>query len=368
MLSIGYVVNACRYYCWRECLSCAGRHRRHRPRRSSSPARDASRLLPFTAPPWTRRHAGVAQVLRSGWIQRTAVQAFEQAFPLLRRQAGRAMTPHRDAGSALALRRQAGDEVITTPLTWSPTQRHRAPVPRRSRGLDRRRATLTSIWSRGHHPAPRLLRGSRRLPVDRDGCTASPAPRLRVIEDAASPWARLGDAHGSCGDLVCSASRQQNIRRRSGFSCSARRRRAVRALRLQGVCAMPTAAWIDRVRRKFNLTDIAARIASAVAAARRIQRARREWRGTTACSTGQRSARLRPAAADSRRQWHISDHAAWTPRSFARDSSAMGSAARRRRALPGAALFSATGTSASAKDNSRAERIGREIVTLPVRR
>ena len=179
-------------------------------------APDKAAFLPFTRPHRRRATiAAVGEVLRSGWITTgPQVPAFEAALSQL--FGGRPVRSFANgtATMEIALRVAgigAGDEVITTPLSWVATANvilavgarpvfvdiDPAHAQHRSRRCSRRRSrrararSCRSIW--------RACRSTwTALYAHRS------APRLRVIEDAAqaigSRW--NGARIGGFGDLV----------------------------------------------------------------------------------------------------------------------------------------------------------------------
>ena len=174
-----------------------------------------SNFLPFTRPTIDEPTIeAVAAVLRSGWITSgPKVREFEAQLSAL--CGGRPVRALSSAtgGMEIALALAgvgAGDEVITTPLSWVATanvvlRALARPVfvdcDPRTRNIDLE-LIPTAITPRTRAILPVDLAG---LPVDRDRLYAlAAAHRLRVIEDAAQSfganWA--GRMIGSCGDLV----------------------------------------------------------------------------------------------------------------------------------------------------------------------
>lgn len=235
-------------------------------------------FLPFTRPSIDEETiAGVADVLRSGWITSgPQVKAFEAA--LTDYFGGRPVRAFNSGTATLEVALAlcgigAGDEVITTPLSWVATANVilRAgarpafvdvdPVTRNI-DLDRIEAAITP---RTRAVMPVDLAG---LPVDRDRLYAIARPRgLRVIEDAAqsmgASWG--GRRIGSMGDLV-SISFHANKNMTTGEGgCLVLNDADEAALaekhRLQGVVRDADGGMdVDVPGGKFNLTDIAARI------------------------------------------------------------------------------------------------------------
>ena len=174
-----------------------------------------SNFLPFTRPTIDEPTIeAVAAVLRSGWITSgPKVREFEAQLSAL--CGGRPVRALSSAtgGMEIALALAgvgAGDEVITTPLSWVATanvvlRALARPVfvdcDPRTRNIDLE-LIPAAITPRTRAILPVDLAG---LPVDRDRLYAlAAAHRLRVIEDAAQSfganWA--GRMIGSCGDLV----------------------------------------------------------------------------------------------------------------------------------------------------------------------
>ena len=235
-------------------------------------------FLPFTRPSLDEETiAGVAQVLRSGWITSgPQVKAFEQALsdyfggrPVRAMNSGTATLE-----VALALAGvMPGDEVVTTPLTWVATanvivRAGAAPVfvdvdaATRNLDLDHVEAAITP---RTRALLPVDLAG---LPVDRDRLYGiAQRHGLRVIEDAAQSMGASGGGQriGSFGDLVSfSFHANKNMTTGEG-GCLVLAGEAqaplCEQLRLQGVVRDADGGMDATVfGGKFNLTDIAARI------------------------------------------------------------------------------------------------------------
>ena len=175
----------------------------------------ANNFLPFTRPAIDEATiAAVGEVLRSGWITSgPKVREFEaQLSALFGGRPVRALSSA-TGGMEIALALAgvgAGDEVITTPLSWVATanvvlRAGARPVfvdcDPRTRNIDLERITA-AITPRTRAILPVDLAG---LPVDRDRLYAIAGQhQLRVIEDAAQSiganWA--GRLIGSSGDLV----------------------------------------------------------------------------------------------------------------------------------------------------------------------
>ena len=234
--------------------------------------------LPFTRPSIDEETiAGVAEVLRSGWITSgPCVKQLEQE--LSQYFGGRAVRAMSSATGALEIALgvagvQPGDEVITTPLSWVATANVilRAgarpvfvDVDALTRNIDVGRINA-AITPRTRALLPVDMAG---LPVDRDRLYELARRRgLRVIEDAAqsmgASWG--GRRIGSFGDLVAiSFHANKNITTGEGgclvLSDTAETDLCTR-LRLQGVVRLPDGNQeVDIAGGKHNLTDIAARI------------------------------------------------------------------------------------------------------------
>lgn len=235
-------------------------------------------FIPFTRPQLDEATiAGVAEVLRSGWITSGAqVQAFEAALSEL--CGGRPVRSFSSGTAALevALRLAGigkGDEVITTPLSWVATANVVLEVGARPVFVDIDPRTRNmdldlvekSINQKTRAILPVDLAG---LPVDRDRLYAiSKLKHLRVIEDAAQSFGASwrGRALGSFGDLVAfSFHANKNITTAEGGALVLPDEKLIplcEKLRLQGVVRSGEDGMeVDVLGGKWNLTDIAARI------------------------------------------------------------------------------------------------------------
>jgi hypothetical protein len=235
-------------------------------------------FLPFTRPSIDEDTiAEVAQVLRSGWLTTgPRCQAFEAALSSL--CGGRTVRVFSSGTAALetALRIAgigAGDEVITTPLSWVATANVILTVGARpvfvdvepaSRNIDLERVEA-AITPRTRAIMPVDLAG---LPVDRDRLYALAQKHgLRVIEDAAQSFGASwrGQFLGSFGDFVAfSFHANKNITTGEGGALVLPDPAAAplaEKLRLQGVVRHPDGEMsVDVLGGKANLTDIAAAI------------------------------------------------------------------------------------------------------------
>jgi len=234
--------------------------------------------LPFTRPSIDEETiAGVADVLRSGWITSgPCVNQLEQA--LSQYFGGRPVRAMSSGTGALEIALsvagvQPGDEVITTPLSWVATANVilRAgarpvfvDVDAATRNIDLARIEA-AITGKTRALLPVDMAG---LPVDRDRLYDIARRRgLRVIEDAAqsmgATWA--GRRIGSFGDLVAiSFHANKNITTAEGgclVLADAAETDLCTRLRLQGVVRLPDGGQeVEIAGGKHNLTDIAARI------------------------------------------------------------------------------------------------------------
>ena len=237
-----------------------------------------SEFLPFTRPSIDEETiAGVAEVLRSGWITSgPQVRALEAELSVL--FGGRPVRAFNSGTCTMevALRIAgigAGCEVITTPLSWVATSNvvlavGARPVfvdiDRRTRNidLDRIEGAITA-GTRGVLPVD--LAG---LPVDRDRLYGIAGRHgLRVIEDAAqaigSSW--HGRRIGSFGDLVSfSFHPNKNVTTIEGGCLvvnDEREASLAEQYRLQGVVRSGVDGMdVALVGGKYNLTDVAARV------------------------------------------------------------------------------------------------------------
>lgn len=235
-------------------------------------------FLPFTRPTIDEATiAGVAEVLRSGWITSgPQVKALEAA---LSRHCGGRPVRTLNSGTAaleLALRLAGigpGDEVITTPLSWVATANVILTVGARPVFVDVDPATRNidlasvdaAVTPRTKAIIPVDLAG---LPVDRDRLyEVARRHGLRVVEDAAQSFGASwrGRRIGVGGDFVAfSFHANKNVTTSEGGALvvpDEDTARACEKLRLQGVTRFGDDGMdVDVLGYKFNLTDIAARI------------------------------------------------------------------------------------------------------------
>jgi dTDP-4-amino-4,6-dideoxygalactose transaminase len=235
-------------------------------------------FLPFTRPSIDEETiAGVAEVLRSGWIT-SGPQVREFEARLSAYFGGRPVRTLSSATGALEVGLALagvgpGDEVITTPLSWVATANVilRAgarpvfvDVDPHTRNLDLSRidAAVTPL-TRALLPVD--LAG---LPLDRGRLNAiARAHRLRVIEDAAQSMGASwqGERIGASGDLVSiSFHANKNLTTAEGGCLvlnDAEEARRCELWRLQGVERFANGDLdVTLAGGKHNMTDIAARI------------------------------------------------------------------------------------------------------------
>jgi dTDP-4-amino-4,6-dideoxygalactose transaminase len=235
-------------------------------------------FLPFTRPSIDEETiAGVAEVLRSGWITSgPQVKAFETQISQL--CGGRPVRAFNSGTCTMeiALRIAGigpGHEVITTPLSWVATSNVVLSVGARpvfvdidpvTRNIDLERIEA-AVTSASRAILPVDLAG---LPVDRDRLYGIARARgLRVVEDAAqsfgSAWG--GRPIGCEGDLVSfSFHPNKNVTTIEGGCLvlnDEREARLAEQYRLQGVVRSGYDGMeVELVGGKFNLTDVAARV------------------------------------------------------------------------------------------------------------
>jgi dTDP-4-amino-4,6-dideoxygalactose transaminase len=234
-------------------------------------------FLPFTRPTIDEDTiTGVVEVLRSGWITSgPKLLEFEQR--LSDYFSGRTVRCFNSGTCTLeiALRLAgigAGDEVITTPLSWVATSNVILAVGARpvfvdvdpeTRNLDLRWVSA-AMTARTKAIMPVDLAG---LPVDRDALyQLVKQHQLRVIEDAAqslgSSW--RGQRIGACGDFVSfSFHANKNLTTIEGGCLVMPEQYAPLAekMRLQGVSRHGMDGMeVDVLGGKFNLSDVAARV------------------------------------------------------------------------------------------------------------
>ena len=237
-----------------------------------------SNFLPFSRPTIDEATiASVADVLRSGWIT-SGSRVLEFEARLTDYFGGRPVRTFNSGTCTMEIALRiagigAGDEVITTPISWVATANVIlevgatpvfADIDPRTRNLDLDKVEA-AITPKTRAIIPVYLAGN---PMDMDRLYAIAARhKLRVIEDAAqaigSTW--KGRGIGSFGDFVSfSFQANKNITTAEG-GCLVLNNVAEATLaekyRLQGVTR---SGWdgieVDVLGGKFNMTDIAATI------------------------------------------------------------------------------------------------------------
>ncbi len=235
-------------------------------------------FLPLTRPTIDEDTiAGVAEVLRSGWI--TSGPKVKELETKLSEHCGGRPVRVFNSGTCtmeIALRIAGigpGHEVITTPLSWVATSNVILEVGARpvfvdidpiSRNLDLDRIEA-AITPATRAILPVDLAG---LPVDRDRLYEIARRRgLRVIEDAAQSFGSTwqGRRIGGFGDFVSfSFHPNKNITTIEGGALvlnDEREAKLAEQYRLQGVVRTgPDSMEVEVVGGKFNLTDVAARV------------------------------------------------------------------------------------------------------------
>jgi len=252
-------------------------------------------FLPFTRPFIDEDTiAGVAEVLRSGWITTgPQAKAFEAA--LSAHCGGRPVRVYSSGTITMEIGLRlagvgAGDEVITTPLSWVATanviQEVGAKVvfvdvDPKTRNIDLNQVSA-AVSARTKAVIPVDLAG---LPVDRDALySLAKAKKLRVIEDAAQAFGASwkGKPIGSFGDLVSfSFHANKNITTSEGGALVLPDEKLIplaEKLRLQGITRSGEDGMdCDVLGGKANLTDVAARIGlGQLAHLKRFTRRRRD--------------------------------------------------------------------------------------------
>lgn len=287
-----------------------------------------SDFLPFTRPSIDEETiAGVAEVLRSGWITSgPQVKAFEAR--LSEYFGGRPVRAFNSGTCTMeiALRIAGigpGDEVVTTPLSWVATSNVVLAVGARPVFVDIDRTTRNIDLDRieaAIAPATRALLpvDLAGLPVDRDRLHAIASRHgLRVIEDAAqalgSAW--RGRRIGSFGDFVSfSFHPNKNVTSIEGGCLvlgDEREAALAEQYRLQGVVRSGFDGMeVEIAGGKFNLTDVAARVGLgqlehlAEFNARRAELARRYFRAFEDLGASEIGLGL-PVADFSGTNWHM---------------------------------------------------------------
>ncbi|MGN6652343.1 DegT/DnrJ/EryC1/StrS family aminotransferase, partial [Trinickia sp.] len=239
---------------------------------------DSLSFLPFVRPEIDEETiAGVADVLRSGWIttgpQNQAFEAQLSAFcggrPVRTFNSGTATLEIglRIAGVGM------GDEVITTPASWVATANVILEVGATPVFVDIDPVTRNidlnllekAITPRTKAIIPVYLAG---LPVDMDRLyDIARAYKLRVIEDAAQAFGSTwrGERIGKLGDIVSfSFHANKNLTSIEGGALvvnNEEEAELARKYRLQGVTRTGLDGMdCDLLGGKYNLTDVAARV------------------------------------------------------------------------------------------------------------
>jgi len=235
-------------------------------------------FLPFTRPTIDEATiAGVAEVLRSGWITSgPQVKSFEAA--LSRLCGGRPVRCFNSGTATLAVALRlagvsTGDEVITTPLSWVATANVVLEVGARPVFVDVEPRTRNIDLDAVEKAIARATRAIipvdlAGLPVDRDRLEdIARRHRLRVIEDAAQSFGASwrGKRLGTFGDFVSfSFHANKNITTAEGGALVLPDESLVarcEQLRLQGVVRTGEDGMdVEVAGGKYNLTDVAARI------------------------------------------------------------------------------------------------------------
>ena len=235
-------------------------------------------FLPFTRPSIDEDTiAGVAEVLRSGWITSgPKVKEFEAELSAY--CGGRPVRTLNSGTAALEIGLRVagigpGDEVITTRLSWVATSNVVLELGARpvfvdidpaTRNIDLARAEA-AVTGKTKAILPVYLAG---LPVDLDRLYAIAGRHgLRVIEDACQAFGSTwkGARVGARGDLVAfSFHANKNITTAEGGAIVLPGEGDIpltEKLRLQGVVRTGEDGMdVDVAGGKFNLTDVAARI------------------------------------------------------------------------------------------------------------
>jgi dTDP-4-amino-4,6-dideoxygalactose transaminase len=235
-------------------------------------------FLPFTRPSIDEATiAGVAEVLRSGWITSgPQVREFEAKLSAYFNGRPVRVVSSATGGMEIAMSLvgvATGDEVITTPLSWVATANVivRAggtpvfvDVDPRTRNIDLSRIEA-AITPRTRALFPVDLAG---LPVDRTQLyEIARRHKLRVVEDAAQSMGAnwQGQRIGAIGDIVSiSFHANKNITSTEGGCLvlnSEEEAKRCELWRLQGVQRFPDGDLDSTLPGgKHNLTDVAARI------------------------------------------------------------------------------------------------------------
>jgi dTDP-4-amino-4,6-dideoxygalactose transaminase len=287
-----------------------------------------SEFLPFTRPLIDEATIeGVAEVLRSGWITSgPQVKAFEAALSAY--MGGRPVRAFNSGTCTMevALRIAGigtGAEVITTPLSWVATSNVVLAVGARPVFVDIDPVTRNIDLSRIEAAVTNATRAIipvdlAGLPVDREQLyTIAERHHLRVVEDAAqalgSEWG--GRRIGALGDLVSiSFHPNKNVTTIEGGCLvmnDAAEAQLAEKYRLQGVVRSGYDGMeVELLGGKYNLTDVAARVGIgqlphlAAFNSRRRALARLYFEGFAQAGTGELGLTL-PVADFVNSNWHM---------------------------------------------------------------
>jgi dTDP-4-amino-4,6-dideoxygalactose transaminase len=346
--------------------------------------------LPFARPSIDEATIeGVAEVLRSGWLA-SGPRVIEFEAALSAYLGGRPVRTMTSATAALEIALKvagigAGDEVITTPMSYCATAnvilRVGAVPVFVDVDLDSRNLDLAQvercIGPRTRAIIPVHFAG---LPLDMDALYAIARRHgLRVIEDAAhaigSAW--QGRRIGSIGDLVCfSFHPNKNMTTGEGgaiSATSAEEAAQIERHRFNGVVKQPDGAYdVAFAGMKANLSDIAARIG--IGQLRRLEEFNQRRRELVAryFARWANNCPLRlPARGDAGHSWHMFapllplERAGMSRGDFIRRMDERGITVGVH--YPAIHLFSAYRKLGHREGQfPNAERIGRETLTLPL--
>ena len=235
-------------------------------------------FIPFTRPSFNQETIdAVAEVLRSGWVT-SGPKLAEFEVALSAYFGGRPVRCFANGTATMKIALQvagigAGDEVITTPISWVATSNVILSVGAKpvfvdidpvNRNIDLNKAAA-AITPKTRAIMPVYLAG---LPVDMDKLYAlAKQHNLRVIEDAAQAFGSQwhGKKIGSCGDLVSfSFQANKNLTTVEGGCLvlnTDTEAKLAEKLRLQGITRLGIDGMdVDVLGGKDNLTDVNAAI------------------------------------------------------------------------------------------------------------
>ena len=346
--------------------------------------------LPFTRPSLDEATIqAVVDVLRSGWLA-TGPRVAEFEAGLSAYVGGRPVRAMTSATAALEIALavcgvSAGDEVITTAMSWCSTANVILRLGARpvfvDVDLDTRNLDLDQVEARiGPKTRALLPVHFAGLPVDMDRLyDIARRHRLRVVEDAAhaigSRW--RDQAIGAIGDLVCfSFHPNKNITTGEGGAIVASDPEEVRAIerhRFNGVERSGVDGFdVQFPGMKANLSDIAAAIGlGQLPHLDQFNRRRRELAGRYFERWQDRSPVRLPARGDTGHSWHMFAPLLPLDRVGITRAQFIGRMAERGIAVgihyPAIPLLSAYRRLGHREGEfPRAERIGQETVTLPL--